>query len=433
MPSASPAPHVLVVEDDTQLGPSLARWLGRRGFACTLETTGEDGVKALSESPFDLVLLDLELPGMHGHAVLRQLARTSGPPTIVMSGTGTMDDVIEAVRNRACDYVRKPFHSEDLLSAIDRALALKNDRAARADASSLSGESSSPSVPSPSVEQRERGRVGRRMAQVAVDLTRGKLKLPVLDPRVRALMAKMSGSNDPSVRDVVAEVRHDATAVAAILRTANSPLYRRRAGQSDRLEDACVRLGNRQVLALLTELLVADSLRCREEPFASLGEALRTNAAATAQIARHLAPAARLDPDEAHLAALLHDLGELVLLRLLAEREWDRPPSAEALGHELVHSHERFGGIVARAWSLPDTIVRLAARHHRKPIEPESPSRARLRRLVVGSWALAIDAGFTYPGAGPKDEREQLRSLGIPSPLIAEASRAAVACREGDL
>lgn len=425
-----------MIDDDPDLSQTLAGWLDRRGFESRVASSGEQGLKELEAGTFDLVLLDLVLPGMHGHAVLRALAaRDDAPSVIVMSGTGTMDDVIDAMRQRAADYVRKPFHSEDLLCAIDRVLSQRatHDDAAARMARARPTESGQRFRAQLGQQVKERGAVGRRMAQIAVELTRGDLALPALDPRVTELLESLRGPREPSVQEVVRGLERDPALAAGILRRGNAPMVRPRGAAITRLDEACVRLGNRQVLLLITELLVGEGLDCDGPPFTELSLALRENAAATGWIARRLAPTLGVDPDEAHLAGLLHNLGELALLHLLSRRDWDAPPTPEALGYELSCSHERFGGVLARSWRLPEHVAALAGRHHRRPVGRESFKQGALRVLVVGAWALAMEAGYDYPTpAGAGREREDLRRAGVPTAVMDEAVRAACAWREAD-
>ncbi len=137
-----PKDIVLVVEDDLALGAIVVTVLLRLGYPSLLVETVAAATEALAKQRFRLVLLDLGLPNVSGHALLRALERSPGsPPIIVMSGSGALEDVIEVMRRRAVDFLRKPFRPEDLSTAIDRALASRGpgdlpsgDRATNADA-----------------------------------------------------------------------------------------------------------------------------------------------------------------------------------------------------------------------------------------------------------------------------------------------------------
>lgn len=113
---------VLIVDDDKNVARFAQQVLERRGLRTVIAATVEEAFNRLDDS-IDAVLLDLELPDVSGHAFLRGLRERGlrDLPVIIMSGTGTIEDVIEALRNHASDYVRKPFFPEQLTAAIDRA------------------------------------------------------------------------------------------------------------------------------------------------------------------------------------------------------------------------------------------------------------------------------------------------------------------------
>ncbi|MDX2018920.1 MAG: response regulator [Deltaproteobacteria bacterium] len=114
---------VLIVDDDAGLSKSVRQVLERQGLQTHTASSVEQAL-ALLKQPIDLILLDLGLPDMSGHALLKSL-RDAGRldlPVIIMSGTGNIEDVIEAMRNRAADYLRKPFFPEQLTAAVDRVL-----------------------------------------------------------------------------------------------------------------------------------------------------------------------------------------------------------------------------------------------------------------------------------------------------------------------
>lgn len=116
---------VLIVDDDPDLANSVKRVLERRGLRTLIAGSVELGLDLLrTEEKIDLVLLDLDLPDVNGLALLRNMRDQSHDevPVVIMSGTGTIEDVIEALRSRASDYLRKPFFPEQLTAAVDRVL-----------------------------------------------------------------------------------------------------------------------------------------------------------------------------------------------------------------------------------------------------------------------------------------------------------------------
>ena len=115
--------HVLVVEDEDIVRQLLAGLLKEEGYSVEGVATGEDALRALDRELYDLVLLDLNLPGMHGMNVLAAApALQTDAQFIVMTAFGSVDNAVEAMKLGAYDYVSKPFRTEELLLTLDRAL-----------------------------------------------------------------------------------------------------------------------------------------------------------------------------------------------------------------------------------------------------------------------------------------------------------------------
>ena len=124
----SPPPaRLLIIEDDPRFATSLKRLLNSAGYDGTIVGTGREGLMALASLDPDLVLVDLNLPDMGGHDILRH-ARREGTqvPFIVVSGESEIDAAIQALRLGAVDFVRKPMEPEILLHSVARALAQRS-------------------------------------------------------------------------------------------------------------------------------------------------------------------------------------------------------------------------------------------------------------------------------------------------------------------
>ncbi|MFQ5610686.1 MAG: response regulator [Anaerolineae bacterium] len=122
---------VLIVEDRRENIVFLANnILKPKGFEVITAMDGETGLKkAINENP-DLIISDLKLPRMHGLDMLEALRKQGiHTPAIVMTFHGTEQTAIRAFRLGARDYLVKPFKIEDMLSALDRALAIPGDSA----------------------------------------------------------------------------------------------------------------------------------------------------------------------------------------------------------------------------------------------------------------------------------------------------------------
>ncbi|MBY0409165.1 MAG: response regulator transcription factor [Burkholderiaceae bacterium] len=117
---------VLLVEDDFDLGGALTRVLMRRGFQVEHCTEGAPALQWVERERFDLVLLDLGLPGMDGLQVLQRLrARGHTVPVMVLTARGAVGDRVAGLNAGADDYLAKPFDPDELEARL-RALARRS-------------------------------------------------------------------------------------------------------------------------------------------------------------------------------------------------------------------------------------------------------------------------------------------------------------------
>ena len=119
--------RLLAIEDDPILGAYLHEQLARCGFDITWCQNGQEGLRLAQQQPFDVVLMDILLPGMNGLDVLTQLRQTHALPVILMSALGAEADRISGFQLGADDYLPKPFSMAELrvrIEAILRRVAL---------------------------------------------------------------------------------------------------------------------------------------------------------------------------------------------------------------------------------------------------------------------------------------------------------------------
>ncbi|HXU83724.1 MAG TPA: response regulator [Polyangia bacterium] len=122
--TADSARCVLVIDDNEDVRILLEHQIRRLGHRVLQAADGQAGLDLAASARPDVILLDLFMPGIDGHAVMRLLtASGSSAAVVVMSGEGAMGDVIEALRAGAVDYLRKPFSVTELASAVERGLA----------------------------------------------------------------------------------------------------------------------------------------------------------------------------------------------------------------------------------------------------------------------------------------------------------------------
>ena len=117
-------PRILVVEDDLSVVQGLVRGLHRAGFDVSVAMDGVEGVRKALDEPFDLVVLDLMLPGKDGFEVLDGWRGRLSVPVLVLSARPELEARLRSFDLGAVDYVPKPFWMEELVARIRTRLAL---------------------------------------------------------------------------------------------------------------------------------------------------------------------------------------------------------------------------------------------------------------------------------------------------------------------
>ena len=116
--------RVLVVDDEANMRRVLEIMLSRRGFRTLSAADGREALEQLADTPVDLVVSDLRMPGINGIELLRQLREAGNEvPLIMITAQGSIESAVEAMRLGACDYLLRPFDVETLDLAIRRVFA----------------------------------------------------------------------------------------------------------------------------------------------------------------------------------------------------------------------------------------------------------------------------------------------------------------------
>jgi DNA-binding NtrC family response regulator len=116
-------PRVLVIDDEEGIRDGMRSLLQGEGVAIETATSAEDGVRRVEQRAFDIVFLDLNLPGADGLSILASLRRgTPAADVVVLTGYGTVANTVEAMRKGAVDVIEKPFTSDRILAVVRRCL-----------------------------------------------------------------------------------------------------------------------------------------------------------------------------------------------------------------------------------------------------------------------------------------------------------------------
>ena len=116
------AVEILLVEDDTLLSDMTTRVLARSGYAVTAAYSGSEALLLMEKQHFDLILLDLMLPGLSGETVLERIKEAWDIPIIGVSAKADLDSKVNLMRGGADDYITKPFDNEELLVRMEAVL-----------------------------------------------------------------------------------------------------------------------------------------------------------------------------------------------------------------------------------------------------------------------------------------------------------------------
>jgi len=122
--SAAPLAQLLIIDDEAAIRESLETLLTLEGYAVDIAIDGDRGLEQLQQQHYDLVLLDLALPGRNGIELLPLLLEQQpGLPIIMITAYGTVGNVVDAIRAGAENFVQKPWDNEKLLADIRTAIA----------------------------------------------------------------------------------------------------------------------------------------------------------------------------------------------------------------------------------------------------------------------------------------------------------------------
>ena len=116
--SAMEGARVLVVDDDETIRAVVRRLIEFAGASVTEAETGEDGLRALYVERPDIVVLDIDLPGLDGWQVLERIRQLTDVPVVMLSGHADELEKVRALQAGADDYVTKPFGPQELLARV---------------------------------------------------------------------------------------------------------------------------------------------------------------------------------------------------------------------------------------------------------------------------------------------------------------------------
>ena len=113
---------ILLTDDDETIRKTVGQYLAARGHSLKIASDGAQALTLVEESTPDLVISDIQMPGMDGIDLLKAIReRFPDLPVILMTGYATADTAIEALRNKAHDYLKKPIQLDEIQACLERA------------------------------------------------------------------------------------------------------------------------------------------------------------------------------------------------------------------------------------------------------------------------------------------------------------------------
>ena len=384
--------RVLFVDDETRILDGLQRMLRplRNRWEMSFAPGGPEAMQALEGAPFDVVVTDMRMPEVDGAAVLHRV-RDISPQTvrIVLSGQTDMATAVRTIRI-AHQFLTKPCDADALRRVVERSLALR---------SLLDDET-------------------LRQAVGGVDA------LPSV-PAVYAALEAVLMRPDSTLAGISAVVERDSALCAKVLQIVNSSFFGL-PRQATRIEHAVNYLGVNVLRAVVLSHEVARAAGTDAPVLGFSLQAHQMHALLTAQLARTIMRGeVRALADDAFMAGMLHDIGELILAVRTPDLWTQLQAEARTIGVSLAAAEHRRGGAshatvgayLLGLWGLPFHIVEAVAHHH-------TPSQVEGGTLDVLT-AVHVADGLLHE-LSEAETVDTLQASGRGAPYIDEAYLATI-------
>jgi DNA-binding NtrC family response regulator len=124
-----PGFRVLLVDDETVFTKNMSKLLKNRGYQVTAVNSGDAAIRELEQNRFDVMVLDLKMPGMDGITTLKESVKLGlFTETLILTGHGSIDTALEAMKLGAYDYLTKPCEIDELVAKVEAAWEKKEGK-----------------------------------------------------------------------------------------------------------------------------------------------------------------------------------------------------------------------------------------------------------------------------------------------------------------
>ena len=368
--------RILFVDDEQLVLDGLRRMLRpmRRDWDMAFVDSGEDALRLMDETPCDVIVSDMRMPGMDGLELLNRV-RERHPETIrlALSGHADAEMLLESVK-ATHQFLSKPCDAETLRSTIERALGLRN--------------------------LLKRRNIGSLISRIQ--------SLPSLPSLYQEIVREINDS-DGSIRTIGEIISRDLGMTSKILQLVNSSFFGLARHVSSPAQAAGL-LGMDTIRSLVLTTKVFSQFGLEDSGLNP--EILWRHSTLTGSLARGIAAAESLDSrfqDQALMAGMLHDVGKLVLANslpgefrhVMARSAEERNRSWRVEQEIFGCTHAEVGAYLMGIWGLPNTIVEALAYHH-------YPSHSAAREFSPLAAVHVANELIKHPEASVDELREWL-------------------------
>lgn len=348
-------------------------------YQTTVATDGLQAVRALKESPPDVMVVEMSIPG--NGLRLAELVGISPKynhiPIVLTSANPSLDIVLRAKEAGVSSYLAKPFRPSELASRIEQALAeplVPPEPAAEA-SSAEKGGGAADAAGAPAAVEGTRRSVRERVKKID--------GLPVF-PATHAEIMKLAKSENATSEALAEQIKLDPSLLATILKLVNSAYYGLRK-KVDSLKVAVSLLGFEEIANLVMSAQVFQGLGGYKNKLGLDLKGFWRHSVGTGFVARSVAKKLQTESETAFLAGMLHDIGKVVLDRFFPDyyiQVMNLVKGGEmSIGHAeeevLGLTHAEVGGQLASEWKFSENLQNVIMYHH-------APENARRYQRLVG-------------------------------------------------
>lgn len=347
---AAPNKNILIVDSDAESQQAFKSFFEDSGFKIVFVDNEENALKQISAIPFALVIIDILTKGLSGMNTLQNVlntAKTKNTPTVVVTKYSKVEIVSKCVSLGAKDYIVKPIKPDSFRERLGKLITITNTSTPATDSKPKSGSS--------------------LIDELAEKLKNDELDFSVM-PQLGYKIIELLKDEKTPLHAVTELIEKDPGIYSRILKAANSPVYAA-AKPVYNPKEAILRIG---VKRTVNYVLVISSARLFKIPDKTYEQLLKVNlehALSSAIVARELGQTISYpDPDNLFAFGLLHDIGKVLLLRILNEVSKDRNITDPQVITEILNKlHTRFGATLMKKWNFPKEFHDAVLYHHDEP------------------------------------------------------------------